>query len=59
MYLVEFWSRDAEWRPEVDHEKLPAKLCTPKNLARLAAERGSLFVLCPKKYGCRQIQPQK
>lgn len=57
MILVEFWSRGAESRPVVDRVKLPIKLCTPKNLARLAAERGSLFVLCPRKYGCRQIQP--
>ena len=59
MYLVEFWSRDTESRPIVDCEWLPIESCTKLTLARLAAERGSLFVLCPQKYGCKQIQPLK
>lgn len=58
MHLVEFWSRDEDYQPIVDTEWLPAESCTKINLARLAAERGSLFVLCPQKYGCKQIQPR-
>lgn len=56
-YYVEFWSRNSELRPIVEGEMLPIESCTKMNLARLAAERGSLFVVCPQKFGCKQIQP--
>lgn len=55
--LVEFWSREAEYYRIAEYKLLPLKSCTLKYLARLAAERNALFVLCPQKYGRKQIKP--